>query len=65
MKNLTSYWVLAAIFTLCGAMTSCHKTPDNPESETIALDCTKPDYLKAGDTVALISPSYYTPMENV
>ena len=65
MKNLTSCWVLAAILTLCGTMISCHKTPVNPESETIALDCTKPDYLKAGDTVALISPSYYTPMENV
>jgi muramoyltetrapeptide carboxypeptidase len=25
----------------------------------------KPDYLKAGDKVALISQSYYTPMENV
>ncbi len=65
MKNLTSCWVLAAILTLCGTMISCHKAPVNPESETIALDCTKPDYLKAGDTVALISPSYYTPMENV
>ena len=65
MKNLTSCWVLAAILTLSGAMISCHKVPVNPESETITLDCTKPDYLKAGDTVALISPSYYTPMENV
>ena len=65
MKNQTSCWVLAAILTLCGAMTSCHKTPVNPGNETITLDCTKPDYLKAGDTVALISPSYYTPMENV
>ena len=29
------------------------------------LNCAKPDYLKAGDKVALISPSYFTPMENV
>ena len=29
------------------------------------IDCLKPDYLKAGDRVALISPSYFTPMENV
>ncbi len=27
--------------------------------------CVKPNYLKEGDRVALISPSYYTPMENV
>lgn len=29
------------------------------------VSCVKPDYLKAGDRVALISPSYYTPMENI
>ena len=28
-------------------------------------NCIKPDFLQAGDNVALISPSYYTPMENV
>ena len=31
----------------------------------VTLNCVKPDYLKAGDKVALISPSYSTPMENV
>ena len=31
----------------------------------MVLDCVGPDYLKTGDKVALISPSYYTPMENV
>ena len=31
----------------------------------MTLECVKPAYLKAGDTVALISPSYFTPMENV
>lgn len=31
----------------------------------LILVCTKPDYLKPGDKVALISPSYYTEMENV
>ncbi len=29
------------------------------------LQCTRPPYLKAGDKVALISPAYFTPMENV
>ena len=32
---------------------------------TVVLNCVKPDYLREGDKVALISPSYYTPMENV
>lgn len=63
-------WVFAAILTTCGAsmMTSCEKddnsivpTPD----ELVVLNCEKPDYLQAGDKVALISPSYFTPMENV
>jgi muramoyltetrapeptide carboxypeptidase len=33
--------------------------------QTVDLKCQKPDYLKSGDKVALISPSYFTPMENV
>ncbi len=31
----------------------------------LILVCAKPDYLKPGDKVALISPSYHTDMENV
>ncbi len=31
----------------------------------IIINCVKPGYLKEGDKVALISPSYYTAMENV
>ena len=59
----------AAILTFCGAMTltSCSdddETDVNPE-EPVVLNCEKPDYLKVGDRVALVSPSYYTPMENV
>ena len=60
--------VAAAIFLICGTttLTSCSNdeiivVPDQP----VVLNCEKPDYLKAGDKVALISPSYYTPMENV
>ena len=67
MKQI-KFWMLAAILT-CGFMlTSCDEeanpvipTPDEP----VVLNCAKPDYLKAGDRVALISPSYVTPMENV
>lgn len=63
-------WMLATILVFSGmtALTSCSKddneiipTPDEP----IVINCEKPDYLTAGDKVALISPSYYTPMENV
>ena len=45
---------------------SCSKDNDNdPVPDTITIDCLQPDFLKAGDRVALISPSYFTPMENV
>ena len=63
-------WVMAATVMICGAsmMTSCSSddTPVvTPDDKPVALNCEKPDYLKAGDRVALISPSYFTPMENV
>jgi len=60
----------ATILALCGltTLTSCSKddnsiipTPDEP----VVINCVKPDYLRAGEKVALISPSYFTPMENV
>ena len=52
---------MAAVFGL----TSCDKDFVWPIENGIPLNCTKPEYLKPGDRVALISPSYYTPMENV
>ena len=63
-------WICAAILTICGAMalTSCDNEEDNPitpDEGMVVLNCVKPDYLVAGDKVALISPSYFTPMENV
>jgi len=65
MKQL---WIIAAIL-LFGSSTmlaSCN----NDENEVKTgkhkpLKCKRPDYLKPGDKVALISPSYFTPMENV
>ena len=52
----------------CGLMlTSCSEEDDSiipTHDEQVMLNCEKPDYLKAGDRVALISPSYFTPMEN-
>lgn len=34
-------------------------------SKNITLHCEQPPYLKAGDHVALISPAYYVPLEDV
>ena len=52
-------------------LTSCSNDDDDdivvvptPE-EQVVLNCVKPDYLKAGDRVAMISPSYFTPMETI
>lgn len=45
---------------------SCTKDDPIPAPKPpVVLDCVRPGYLKTGDKVALISPSYYTPMENV
>ena len=35
------------------------------QDNLISLNCIKPNYLKTGDKIALISPSYATPMENI
>ena len=60
---------LAAILCCAMTLTSCSSDDDTPEvtpnDKSIVLNCAKPGYLKAGDKVALISPSYFTPMENV
>ena len=63
-------FLFMAIATIMATMTLTSCSDDNDESngssvEPVTLNCVKPDYLKAGDKVALISPSYSTPMENV
>ena len=56
---------MVATLNLC-LLTSCEgDDPDFPNPGQKVLNCVKPDYLKVGDKVALISPSYFTPMENV
>ena len=63
MRKITLLLTIAAL-----AFVSCGKEEIKPEpvpDGTVTLNCVKPAYLSAGDTVALISPSYYTPMENV
>ena len=47
-------------------LVSCEKENTTPnQDEPVTLICVTPEFLHSGDTVALISPSYYTPMENV
>ena len=59
--------MIAAIVAGSLFTTACQKDglDSKDDDKSIALQCVKPDYLKAGDKVALISPSYHTPMENV
>ena len=65
MKKILLFTAILA----CGLMVSSCDEEDNPviptPDEPVVQNCVKPDYLKAGDKVALISPSYFTPMENV
>ncbi len=66
--NKSLMWIWAAILSCGLVMVSCSDDDNNSSSgreETVVIDCVKPDYLKVGDKVALISPSYFTPMENV
>ena len=63
MKKLLFSFIIALVGIFCGC-----SEDDNPvvnPDQPVAQNCEKPDYLKAGDKVALISPSYFTPMENV
>ncbi|MCR4852243.1 MAG: LD-carboxypeptidase [Prevotella sp.] len=41
------------------------QTIDQTKQKVVELNCVQPAYLQKGDKVALVSPSYFTPMENV
>ena len=64
MLQVKSYNII-----LCGLLllaAGCKKTDEPQQPLTpVTLQCTQPAFLKQGDKVALISPSYFTPMENV
>jgi len=66
VRTLAASLILA---TTEGIATSCSSDTDSPECpkkpEVITLNCMQPEFLKAGDRVALISPSYNTPMEKI
>ena len=61
-QGLLFLGLLLAAFTV-----ACTKEDPIPSREEgpVTLNCKQPEFLKAGDKVALISPSYHTPMENV
>ena len=65
MKRTLLWLTVAALaFVSCGKE-EVHPEPTPEPEGNVTPHHVKPAYLSAGDTVALISPSYYTPMENV
>ena len=54
---------LAALVLLAAACSPKHV--QSLHERTVTLSCAQPAFLKAGDKIALLSPSYNTPMENV
>lgn len=71
MKKIKRLWMYVAVLMIgCSTcvLSSCKDDDDKeviePKKE-VSITCTRPQYLKAGDKIALISPSYFTPMENV
>ena len=53
-------------FILTSFTVACSKDDPIPSPDSsVTLNCKQPEFLKTGDKVALISPSYFTPMENV
>ncbi len=56
--------IASAIVLFASCAKDSYISKDN-KPEMQKLNCQRPPYLKAGDKVALVSPSYSTPMENV
>lgn len=53
-------------FASLALLVSCTGEPSvGPDNQGVVLSCAEPEFLKPGDKIALISPSYHTPMENV
>ena len=53
------------ILPLLILLASCSPRYAQSLRQPVTLSCVEPAFLKPGDKVALISPSYHTPMENV
>ena len=56
---------LLLMATTIGLVAFEKNVPDGPDKKARVLRCVKPPYLKAGDRVALVSPSYFKNMKEV
>ena len=63
MKLFRHIFLEAMAILLFAAIPSCSKDSSVPKGTV--LSCVQPPFLSPGDKVALLSPSYFTPMENV
>lgn len=54
-------WIFAA--AVLSLTLSCSR--EQGIKPSVSLACEQPPFLQPGDKIALISPSYYTPMPNV
>ena len=67
MKPIKIWMTIVVLFTCFS--TNTFGQPEHqaatPTGHGVTLRCVQPKFLKKGDKVALISPAYFTPMENV
>lgn len=64
MMQIKSYFLSAALLTGAFSLTSCMNDPV-PAAPPVELHCAAPAFLRPGDKVALVSPSFNTPRKNV
>ncbi len=57
--------VLLLFATTLGLMSFDKKGAEGPDKRVVMLRCVRPPYLKEGDRVALVSPSYFKTMKEV
>ena len=58
--------IFSLLYLTAALVLSCSReAPELQRNDPPAQSCVQPDFLQPGDKVALLSPSYYTPMENV
>ena len=61
-RHILALLMIAAALEVAVAVV---QVPYRPDKKPVTLRCVKPPYLKAGDRVALVSPSYFKTMEEV
>ena len=61
-RHILALLMIASVLHVTSAVA---QGPYRPDKKTLTLRCVKPPYLKVGDRVALVSPSYFKTMEEV